>query len=328
MIYKLASNEMPGLLELLSERYNVFVPDSRGRLIKFNQGIIVDWDVVPVWGGLKEFVFPAREMVVGKFYEYEKPVIVVGIRACDIDAVKLTFDRVFFEDEPQDPSYRNRRNNTAVITVDCFSPVETCFCVSVGGHPFCKNGYDINLSIVEDTFLMEVGSDTGASILKDSNLDKAEIKSVKIREDLRDTSIRKVRQNFTFEHDFKKFALDLEKDSRKYFWYEFSKTCIQCGGCNFCCPTCYCSVLNDISGKKSIKKIRQWDSCLFPGYARLSTGDNPREKLWQRFKNKFVCKFHLMLDEFKSLGCTGCGRCVKACPGGIDIREILKKYYD
>jgi Fe-S oxidoreductase len=35
-------------------------------------------------------------------------------------------------------------------------------------------------------------------------------------------------------------------------------------------------------------------------------------------------KFKYYHDKFGQTLCTGCGRCVRACPVGIDIKEILE----
>jgi len=36
-------------------------------------------------------------------------------------------------------------------------------------------------------------------------------------------------------------------------------------------------------------------------------------------------KYSYWLDQINQIGCTGCGRCVRYCPVGLDIRAMLRK---
>ncbi|MGM0568897.1 MAG: 4Fe-4S dicluster domain-containing protein [Elusimicrobiota bacterium] len=56
-------------------------------------------------------------------------------------------------------------------------------------------------------------------------------------------------------------------------------------------------------------------------------GGTPRPHLWQSFRHRYFCKFTLMQGEFDMPGCTGCGRCIKTCPGKIDMRDTLEGLY-
>jgi len=73
------------------------------------------------------------------------------------------------------------------------------------------------------------------------------------------------------------------------------------------------------------ERLRMWDSCLLMSFARVAGGANPRKLLAQRMRNRFDKKFNFFQDTIGRFGCTGCGRCIEACPGKIDIREVLSK---
>jgi Fe-S oxidoreductase len=45
--------------------------------------------------------------------------------------------------------------------------------------------------------------------------------------------------------------------------------------------------------------------------------------MYQRFRNRYLCKLDYMQSNFKKPGCTGCGRCTEACAAGIDFRETV-----
>jgi len=60
------------------------------------------------------------------------------------------------------------------------------------------------------------------------------------------------------------------------------------------------------------------------GYAEVAGGGTPREHRWETFRNRYQCKYNFMKFNFDKLGCTGCGRCISACPAEIDLREVIQ----
>jgi heterodisulfide reductase subunit C len=108
-------------------------------------------------------------------------------------------------------------------------------------------------------------------------------------------------------------------------WKKESEKCVQCGGCNFICPSCYCFLIRENS-KSSEEQFRDkvWDVCHFTGYARVAGGGNARKYKFQRFRNRYQCKFVYRRENFGIYACTGCGRCIDVCPGKIDIRKVVK----
>jgi Fe-S oxidoreductase len=72
-------------------------------------------------------------------------------------------------------------------------------------------------------------------------------------------------------------------------------------------------------------RFRSWDSCLLKGFARVAGGANPRPQLANRLRNRFEKKFGYFPQTADLFACTGCGRCISACPAKIDIREIMKR---
>jgi len=95
--------------------------------------------------------------------------------------------------------------------------------------------------------------------------------------------------------------------------------CISCGVCTFECPTCHCFDLKDVGTAESGERLKVWDSCQFPDFTLHATGHQPRPHQWERYRNRFLCKFKIYEDTFETLGCTGCGRCVRDCPVHVDI---------
>ena len=108
-------------------------------------------------------------------------------------------------------------------------------------------------------------------------------------------------------------------------WAKFAERCVECGACLYICPTCRCFLLYDQKGKRTNERVMIWDGCYFPGYWRMAGGLTPKPRLTTRFENRFNCKFDYFVENYGVEACTGCGRCIEACMGKIDIRECLQE---
>ena len=106
-------------------------------------------------------------------------------------------------------------------------------------------------------------------------------------------------------------------------WEEEAATCVECGACNLICPTCHCFVLSDQQTGTGTARFRHWDACMVKDFARVAGGGNPRPQLWMRLRNRFEKKFDFFPRLTGLYACTGCGRCISACPANIDIRRML-----
>ena len=104
-----------------------------------------------------------------------------------------------------------------------------------------------------------------------------------------------------------------------------AKNCIECQACTMVCPTCHCFYLYDAKKDDYFAKMKMWDSCMRLSYATVAGGENPNKILGDRMKHRLLHKFVHFLDRYGIDMCVGCGRCVDADAGGIDIREIFKK---
>jgi heterodisulfide reductase subunit C len=115
----------------------------------------------------------------------------------------------------------------------------------------------------------------------------------------------------------------MEKNYDSDIWKREAETCVECGACNTICPTCHCFLLYDQKDEDKMERLRVWDSCLIKDFALVAGGHNPRKQLWMRLRNRFDKKFAFFPKVLGLYACTGCGRCIMACPGKIDIRKIL-----
>ncbi len=71
------------------------------------------------------------------------------------------------------------------------------------------------------------------------------------------------------------------------------------------------------------ERLRSWDACTFAGFTRMAGGHNPIDMKKNRIRRRFT---HKLLHDVKQHGrpsCTGCGRCVDMCFGGVDIIKFI-----
>ncbi len=325
---RIASEDFNRALTLWSGDASLFLPGPSGFMEEFSPELEYDLEKVPVWGGIKEFVYPQRGIVAGEEKKEICPVILAGIRNCDLTALNRVFDEIFLRREPQDTVYRAMRESLTLVSVDCISPAPTCFCAGVGGSPYSSGGSDLNLSPVKGGFIAESFSPAGEKLLKSIELREVSGEDEKNYGQRKEQALKALKLNFNLDYKKDSFKKKIKENDGEEYWQQKGETCMQCGGCNFSCPTCYCNILSELSDYKKPLKALQWDSCQYPGYARVAGGSTPRPRLWQGFRHRYLCKFNLMQGEFNTPGCTGCGRCIITCPGKIDMRDTVKGLYE
>jgi sulfhydrogenase subunit beta (sulfur reductase) len=272
---------------------------------------------------LKSFLLPPLEEVVGDKIKQEKPWLFLGVKACGLAALPI-IDQAF-GGEFADPVYQKRREESIIVSSDCTQPWESCFCTLVGGQPYPTKGFDLNLSKVWDGFVIEVGSLRGKELLEghDEALKEVVKEEAEALDKLRKETTAKVeKQNQEFK--ISKSQKDVISGGwESDVWKKHSETCVECGACNHACPTCHCYFLDDVTRKEFVK-LRGWDSCQYTGYAMTAGGGTPRPRIYERFRNRYFCKFKYLDDNYGMVGCTGCGRCIEGCQGHIDMRAAIR----
>jgi len=247
-----------------------------------------------------------------------KPTAIIGVKACDIAALKLQ-DQHFLEQEYVDPTYKRRRESLFIISVDCAYPAATCFCHSTNDGPTNQTGFDINLTELENGFIISTGTDAGQSIVDglqsyDISVDQLSEKSKQEK-----TAINQQRK---LPHTDIAQTLKHAQDHQQ--WDDIAQRCLACGNCTAVCPSCFCHSEHDEYPLNSpeVSHVRQWDSCFNHGHSYIH-GIVIRSETRNRYRQWLTHKFANWVDQYGRSGCTGCGRCISWCPVGIDVTQEL-----
>ncbi len=269
-----------------------------------------------------DYFTPNKEVIVK-----DEKVILFGVKNCDIYGHKIQ-DFVFLEGVEVDAPYRLRRQNTIFISSDCTDYKDVCHCLAWDILPYPEAGFDLNLSILGDGFLVEVGSIKGEDLIRRYKdfFSAAKDTQILARKAKREALSAKLRKHILSQDLVAKDTVQhlVKAGYNAETWKSFMLTCVECGGCNLICDTCHCFLLADKKVDSCNEKIRVWDSCLYANYARVAGGANPLKTRASRLRNRFMKKFDFFVDNLNMPACCGCGRCIEVCPGKIDIREVLK----
>lgn len=336
MLY-IAKAKFAKFLEELKSEYEVYLPHKKANQRFYKKYTELDDSVVigevRPFEPLKAFFYRAREIVAENFEPHtpdtlKKPFCIVGVKACDLKGFKVQ-DHVFKNHDYQDPFYIRRRQQNLIISADCTCAIDTCFCLALGIKPYPQEDFDLNLSLLPGGFIVEIGSSKGKNLVNRYNSFFEEASKARIdernrqREEVAQAVKSNIKENKLANQDSYKGII--EKGYESKIWEEEAKTCVECGACNTVCPTCHCFLLYDEKNEAKMARLRIWDSCLIKDFARVAGGANPRPKLWMRLRNRFEKKFDFFPKVAEVYACTGCGRCISACPAKIDIRRVLNK---
>jgi sulfhydrogenase subunit beta (sulfur reductase) len=247
--------------------------------------------------------------------------VIFGVRPCDTTAIAV-LDKVFCEGKFTDSYYKARREKITIFTIACDGPADaTCFCPSTGGSPAAKEGSDVMMYDVDDSYYAEGITDKGKKILEalKTNLEEPSPEHEKRKHEI----IRKAESAEGFTRKISEESigkLDSTFDSK--YWDDVARKCLSCGACTYYCPTCHCFDINDEPGSK---RVRTWDSCQFSNFTMHTSSHNPRTAKAQRLRNRYYHKFKYSKENTGRFLCVGCGRCIALCPAGLDITKVISE---
>jgi ferredoxin len=241
--------------------------------------------------------------------------VLIGARPCDSAAPGI-LDAVFSWDY-QDEFFLERRRRTTIIGVACTKADDACFCTAVGYAPDSRQGSDLFLTPLEgESYAVEALTEKGAALLERHGQLFSEVGQA-VALPLAAPTLEKL--------DLKKIKEWLDNNFESDFWKEIAARCAGCGSCAFICPACHCFDINDEGTESKGCRRKHWDACGFGKFTMHASAHNPRDIQPHRYRNRIMHKFKYYDDKFGQTLCTGCGRCIRACPVGIDIAGILEE---
>ncbi len=277
---------------------------------------------------VKEVFLPQRERLFSfRGQEAREPdfpdreTIVFGVRPCDAGSLSL-LDHVFDGDPFKDPYFLGRRENTTVIAMGCNHPLRTCFCTATGGDPFSLEGADLFLVELGEEFLAQAVTRKGEVFLQGKSGFEEAGQDHRRR---KDTLMQKARDSIPIALNTEQIKKSLDRDFDSPLWETLHEKCVGCGVCTFLCIYCLCFDILDEGDRDQGERIRIWDACMFPLFTLHASGANPRPGGRERMRQRIMHKFKYFVESHDKVACTGCARCVRACPVNLDIRKVLEE---
>lgn len=252
--------------------------------------------------------------------EDKKTRVFFGVRPCDIMALGLM--RKFFGDEAPDLPYRQKLDNSIFIALSCNTRCsDKSFCYEMASGPRAKDGFDLQLTKIEDGFVVDIGSKKGAQLIKRNK--KLFARALPKHE----KEIKGILKDFAKgakKIDYKRLSLIMRDDKvKEEIWDDIGLRCVVCSGCVTLCPTCSCfSIADRLSGDKGVR-LRYCDGCPYAGFTRMAGGSTPFPKHKDHIRRYFEHKLNVDVSRYGRPSCVGCARCIQTCPGNISIRKFI-----
>ena len=275
----------------------------------------IEWEEKSLYS-FKEALQPVSETLL-YFTENEvkeadppKKGAILFLRSCDLHALKR-MDDMYLHNGEEDYYYSRLRSRIRIVLMGCSHSYENCFCVSMGTNR--SENYDLSMDRIGGSFFMDCKAEDWAELLQGYGCAVREVTPASVTENAVKVTIPE------------NLSQEVMKSS---MWKEYDSRCINCGRCNFVCPTCTCFTMQDLyyseNGKVGERR-RIWASCMVDGFTDVAGGGSYRKKNGERMRFKTL---HKVLDHRKRFGydmCVGCGRCDDVCPEYISFSHILNK---
>ncbi len=311
-------SEMKKILHAISHDYTLVAPVVINEAKKVVDFAKVNHDAEVLMGdeiaykSPKEFFFPRSEKIIeftketASIPENHEKIVLFGVRPCDLEALKV-MKAVFTGGKFSDPFFQTHIDNNVIIGVGCQNEKVGCFCSERDTDKAYSSECDLFLENCGDSYKVLYVSQKGVDSLSKyiKGLEVTEPREKKVSE-----------------------SLDLNAETEEVFdkidWASVSETCQGCGMCTFICPTCHCFGFKDVEEHGVASRFRRWDSCMYSKFTLHASGHNPRESKKERFRQRVLHKYLYVKKNTGYVACSGCGRCVRSCPAGMNIRKVVE----
>lgn len=238
---------------------------------------------------------------------------IVFLRSCDLHGLRRLDDMYLRNGQP-DYYYKRLRDRVHFVLMGCDHSFKNCFCVDMGTN--ISDNYDLSVDVQGDLYALDNKWDQLETLLEDLAVARQEALPAHVEDNEVHVHIPE--------------NLD-ERIAKSSLWREYDSRCINCGRCNFVCPTCTCWSMQDLfysENGKAGERRRVLASCMVDGFTDVAGGGSYRKKNGDRMRFKVM---HKVYDYKKREGyhmCVGCGRCDDICPEYISFSNIINKLED
>ena len=294
------------LIDFIISDYQTFAPTNKNGKVVFEK-ILNASDYYPT---TTQTIIPFKKILWPSERNFENPpaakIAFLGLANCDIWALWRFYDQF------KDTDLLVPKENLLVIGRNCKAD-KNCFCDLVGASDPAP--CDLIFQNNNDESAVFSFSKAGTNLLKNCGMMESK-KKIKL------AVIDKSEDSF----DAPKLSEIIENfDHYKDFWQGISNNCFGCGACTAVCPLCFCTKQDfsqNIDG--NAKQCLQWDTCFGKRFSEIQNHYDLRPENVNRLYNWYHHKFVRSWHDNKYFLCTGCGRCIEACPSNLNIKNILK----
>lgn len=242
--------------------------------------------------------------------EGSKKGAVVFLRSCDLHGLKR-LDDMYLGNGPEDYYYKRIREKMKFVIIGCGESYENCFCVDMGTNR--SDQYDLAMNVRDGSYEIDCKWEEMDRVLEKYAKSTPQVAVDYVTENPVHVTIPENLDHRIIESDM---------------WREYDGRCVNCGRCNFVCPTCTCFSMQDLfysENGDAGERRRVWASCMVDGYTDVAGGGSYRQKNGGRMRFKVL---HKVWDYKKREGyhmCIGCGRCDDVCPEYISFSNCINK---
>lgn len=317
----------------LSDAYDLYAPKMFEGDGCFSDTDIVRYDQISSFDEIewekkadyswKEVLLPINETL---FYFTESKTTVpdeekgkiIFLRSCDLHSVKRV-DEIYLRNGAEDFYYKRRRDDVKFVLMGCKETCETGFCVSMGTNK--SDDYDLYMKDTDQGLMIQCQDETLEEIFTNLAGNEEPMMQVLVT-DLEVDYVTENKEKVTLPKNLSNESFDDE------IWQEYGSRCINCGRCNFACPTCTCFTMQDMfygDNEKVGERRRVWASCQVDGYTDMAGGIQFRKSNADRTRFKVMHKIYDFEKRFGYPMCVGCGRCDAICPEYISFSNLVNK---
>ena len=238
---------------------------------------------------------------------------IIFLRSCDLHALKR-LDDMYSHNGSEDYYYKRIRDHIKIVLIGCKQSFDNCFCVSMGTN--ISENYDMSVNVQGSTYAINC---------KDSQwnqffLDLGASRHLVVPDQVHENKIKvRIPENLSPEV------------ARASMWEQYNKRCINCGRCNFVCPSCTCFSMQDIhycDNANAGERRRVWSSCMVDKFTDVAGGGSYRKKNGERMRFKVLHKVYSHKKRHGCHMCVGCGRCDDICPEYISFSHCVNQLED